>query len=136
MPVPDNYEVTETERVNAEKDLNPLEWEIRTITDVDVVRFDRDDGGTDERIAVKIDPPIGKSGVSFICNRTRERALTKACGTPRVADWVGHQIAIRQGSTTFMGKQHKIVEIADVSPKSLKTKKTNPHELTGDDIPY
>lgn len=116
-----------------------MEWEVRTITDVGLAKFNRDDGGVDEKIIVTIDPPIGKNGTTFVCNRTRERALCKATGSTKVNDWIGHTIAIRQGRSNFMGKDHKVVEVADVAPKSgnVSTSPKAPHLLGEDDnIPY
>ena len=61
MPIEDpDYEAGVSARINAAKDLNPLEWEHRTITDVNLVEFPNDNGTVDRKIRVTIDPPIGK----------------------------------------------------------------------------
>ena len=134
MTVPEDYEAGASPRIDAENDLNPLEWAYRTIVDVDLVEFDNEGGGVDRKVRVTVDPPVGKTGVEFVCNRTRERALAKATGSTKPNEWIGHLIAIRQGTTSFRGKDHRVVEVASVSPSSLE-KPENPHILKdGEDI--
>ena len=140
MPVPETYVAASSDKIDAENDLSPFDWEIRTIAAVDLVIFgDDDDEAAESKLKVTVKPPVGANGTTFICNRTRERALSEALDSRNPNDWVGRQIAIRQGSSSFHGKVHKVVEVCTDAPKALAAKAAATAANTlqdGDEVPF